>query len=493
MALTKSTKLVILIFILVLLFRLFFVFQTPYYSQDSSYSSIRYTEHILSTGLPLKEDTLSYGGRIILYPPLFEYFLAFFNLFLPSFLAYKLIPAILFSLLVFVIFKITKEITKNENAALFATLMFALLPIIITETLNAISVYSLMLLIFFYALYCLIKIKEKKYLYQFIIASFILPLTDPSAILLTIALVFYAIIMNAESLNLQRVRKEAIVFSIFATILISFLIFKDAFLSLGPDIIKQNIPTHLLTLYFEQVSLLSIIISVGILPILFGIIGLTFGIFRDKTRSAYLIGSIILSTLLFLLLKTITIPVALIFLSIALTILSSLAISKAYAYFTKTKFHKFKNAFTLILLIVIIATLLPPCYTAAREVMANTPDKDLISTLLWIKTNTSPKSTILSPLEQGHLITGVAERKNVADDFYLLAPSVSERTRDIDLAYTTELGVKAIDILKPYSVDYILFSDKAKNKYKLTTLGYAEDGNCFKKAPTEIELYEIIC
>ncbi|MBI2110684.1 hypothetical protein HYT51_02795, partial [Candidatus Woesearchaeota archaeon] len=89
-----KNKIPLALFLVVSLFYFFFAMQTAQFSNDEAYFHLRQVENINSFGKPLLEDNLSYGGREILYPPLFHYFLAFFSIFFPLAFALKFIAAI---------------------------------------------------------------------------------------------------------------------------------------------------------------------------------------------------------------------------------------------------------------------------------------------------------------------------------------------------------------------------------------------------------------
>ena len=137
MKIKNKNYLLIGIFLFTLAFRLYFSLQTNYFSSDDAYFNIRHTNYIIENFKPIYYDELSYGGRYVLYPPLFHYFLAIFIL-IPF--ALKIIPEILLASLVFFVYLIAKEITKDENAALFSALISAFIPLYISETLNQVSI-----------------------------------------------------------------------------------------------------------------------------------------------------------------------------------------------------------------------------------------------------------------------------------------------------------------------------------------------------------------
>lgn len=66
----KINKKLLLIFLFVFLFRLYFVFQTAYFSDDSSYSYARQLDYVKDNFKPMTYDELSYGGKPVLISPL---------------------------------------------------------------------------------------------------------------------------------------------------------------------------------------------------------------------------------------------------------------------------------------------------------------------------------------------------------------------------------------------------------------------------------------
>src|SRR3989344_8106659 len=158
--LKKETWILIAIFLLVFISRLFFVFQSPTFSDDSAYTTQRYTENIVEKGESLKYDPLSYGGRAVIYSPIFDYILWFFGLIMPLSLVFKVIPQLFISSLVIIVYLIAKEVKANEVLALVAALLSGFIQIIFLETLNSISIYSLIIPLMFYLIYIMIKLEK---------------------------------------------------------------------------------------------------------------------------------------------------------------------------------------------------------------------------------------------------------------------------------------------------------------------------------------------
>ncbi len=81
------------VFLFVLAIRLYSAFHTPFLSSDDAYLEVRSVESILH-GNVLWHDPLGYGGRTLIRSPVFDAILAFFGLFMPLPLVFKIIPNI---------------------------------------------------------------------------------------------------------------------------------------------------------------------------------------------------------------------------------------------------------------------------------------------------------------------------------------------------------------------------------------------------------------
>jgi len=251
---SKEKFVLFLIFLIVLGSRLYFVFQTPYFN-DEGYLNYRLVEHISETGKPLFFDQLSYNGRDLLYSPVFHYSLAFFNLFLPFEFVLKVLPNIFISLLVFVVYGLVNLLVREKNLALFVSLLSGFVPIAFVETLNNVSIYSIVLPLVFYLLYLFITLNEKKNIMKFAFFSFLLTIIHPSAFLFLITLLFFVVLMVSENISISKLKKEILIFSIFLVLFVEFLIYKNAFLIYGFNVVRNNVPVQVLANYFNSVSI----------------------------------------------------------------------------------------------------------------------------------------------------------------------------------------------------------------------------------------------
>lgn len=493
MKIKKQHLILILIFVLTLGIRLHYTLQTPYFDKEA-HSIIREVDHIYTSVTPLFKDDLSYGGRNLIFPPYYYYILLFFKIIFGSFLTFKLIPNIFASLLIFVVYLLSFNITKDYKTALLTSFISGFIPIFFGETINNISVYTLIVPLTFFTLFCFIKISEnKKYVYYFIASLALLRLSHPSAILLIIALIFYLVVVKVEKLKYSREELELILFSTLILIWSLFIVLKKPLLMHGPYVIWQNIPGQVLYQYFIEFNILEAVYAIGIVPFISGIYITYKYIFRKKDKKMYLLISFAISMLLLLWLKLIPLKIGLIFLSVILTILFAQFFTLFFNYFEKTKFHKFKSLVCVLLFILIVVTSVIPSLATAKKTIENSVTEEEIKALEWIKDNTEKDSTVLATVGEGYLITSIAKRKNVADLNFLLIEDAEQRVINIREIYSTVFETEAINLLNKYEINYIYFSDRAKTEFGIEKLSYIDE-KCFELVyDNKIKIYKSLC
>ena len=492
MKIKKEYIFLILIFLLTLSIRLYYAFQTPYFDVEA-YSIIREVDHIQKAVTPLFKDDLSYGGRNLIFPPYYYYVIFFFKIILGS-LTFKLVPNIFASLLVFVVYMLSFNITKDYKASLFTSLISGFIPIFFYETINNISVYTLIVPLTFFTLFCFIKISEnKKYVIYFITSLALLRLSHPSAILLVLVLLLYLLIVRLEGLRYSREELELILFSTFIMVWSLFIVFKKPLLVHGPYVIWQNIPAQVLYRYFSEFNILEAIYNIGIVPFVFGIYIIYNFTLRKKDKKTYLLVSFAILMLILLWLKLIQLKIGLMFLSVILTILFAIFFCLFFSYLEKTKFYKFKPLVYILLFFLIIITSFLPSITSAKKSIVESVNSNEIRALEWIKSNTEQDDVILSTVEEGYLITSIAERKNVADPNFLLIEDAEQRVKDIEQMYVTIFETEAIDLLNKYRINYIYFSDRAKKQFGIQEIKYIDE-TCFELVyDNKIKIYKSLC
>ena len=488
MKISRNHRILISIFLVVLLARLYFAFQTPYLD-NPGYLVERYTENIFETGKPAFYDKLSYNGREVLYSPLWHYIIYIFSLVFGS-VALKLVPAIFSSTLVIVVYLLSKRIVDNDELALFIALMSGFIPVIFVDSLISVSVYTLAVPVMFYLIYLFMDLDEKKVV-RFVGFSFFLSLLHPVSILFSLGLLVYYILSSSENLKIEKLKGEAMILNFVSTFFIQFLIYKKAFLEYGMSMIWHNVPTQILGSYFNF-DISSMLYSVGALTLIFGLIGIIWGLVRKKDKLLLLSG-FSLATLILLWMRLLEPGIGMMFLSVALVVASAFTLNVFLSYLGKTKLPHYRLSFMVITIGLIVVSLAVPSFVfASSYVREKVPSAYEVFVLEWIRENALPDVTIVAPLGKGHIITGVAGKRTVLDDNFLLAPETSERYNDVVRLYSTKSEVEALEVISKYNIDYVFIPIETELEYG--KLKWIEDENCFKGiffgTP---KVYQVIC
>lgn len=490
----KYKNILYIIFVLSLLLRLYVAFITPNYDYEGYYA-IGQAENIAEDGKPLMHSALNDEERMHTFSPLFYYILAFFRLFLPAFIVYKVLPNIFASSLVFIIFIIAYHLTKDEKISLIASFISAFTPIYFSETVNSVSVYSLFLPLMFYAIYLFFNIKKKRNPYYFVFILLILSLMHPSVLIIVLSFIFYTVILKLENIMVEKEEIEIMIFSIFFILWIQFLIYKNDFLLYGSDLIWQNIPVQILSDHFSRISILSAILGIGIIPLFAGVYLVYKFLFKAKDKNIYLIISFVLGITLLLYLKLIELKSGLIFLGIILSLLFSKTFKYMDVYLERTRFYKYKVYVSYIVVSLFIITTVAPLLMINLQRDVSGPSDKEIEAFLWLKNNSDKGSVVAAGLDYGFIIETVSMRKNVIDPDFLSYYDSNKRLDAVDVMYESNYKINAVKELNIYGADYLFVSNRLRSKYDAKEISYLEDEACFDKVYDngEAQIYNVMC
>ncbi len=470
----RSLIFVLILFSITLGTRLAYVWNTPHLDYDA-YFQLRLIEHVAQTGLPLRFDPLSFGGHLLLLPPLFYYITALpFALFKSEFLIVAL-SQIFISLLTIVVFLTVKSLTSRDDAALLSSALASFVPVLFSKTIFSVSPLTVALPIVFLAIFTFIHCSSKKFLFGFISLLFISSLLHPSTIILILGLLLYLIISKLEKIKLGEAEFELIFFATFIFIWIQFLLYKTAFLSSGMGIIWQDIPSEVMSRYFEDVTISSALLQIGVFPLLGGVLCIYHYLLKIRNKHIYLYIALSTVVALCLFLRVIEPAFGFMYLGVCFSILTGPAYVVGLSYFHKTRLVRFVRPLAVLVIITIIFTTIAPLIYFTQTERASTIAPSIYSAFEWLADHTSTNSTVLAVLREGHLITHVAGRKNVVDDYFVLAPEPAERLQNSQKMFQLPFATPAAELFSKYGVDYILLSNNTRARYNISDLPYRQE------------------
>jgi len=468
----KTTILIGIIFLIAIIIRIFFSVPNETFNDSDSYYSLRQLKSIEENKYLLYEDPLSFSGKEFSFMPGFYVLMGIPYLFFQNIIIIKIISIILISLTTIIIFLISKKLTNNKNIALFTSFGSIFIPILLSKTTNNITTINLTIPLVLLALYLFSeygKSSTKSFLY--ISFLFALALVSAHSLIFLTSIFMYTILLKIEKISISKNKQEITIFSTIFLVWINLIFFKKALQSHGINIIWQNIPNDIVFNYFSSLNMVNIIFFIGIIPFVLALYGIYNNLFKTKKEELYIYAGFITTIFFLLLLRLVKLETGLIYLGLAFMIFSSLGIKDLITYIKKTKSVKYiKIIFAGIFILFIITSIIPTIQAINNK---NHISPETIQALKWIKNKTPNTSIILGTINEGHLISEIAERKNVIDTNFLLQKNINDRYNDIELIYTSSLAIKAIEASNRYNINYILFDD-AKNYYNINSLKYKD-------------------
>ncbi len=484
----------LIIFVATLSVRIALALSTPHVFGEESFFHLRQLEHIQETGKPFYFDELSYSGRIYEFSPIFDYLLALAGMALPQVYVTKIIPNIIVSFLIIIAYFIAYQITKQSYVSLLTAFVMGFIPIFFSVSVNQLTIYSVVLPLFALLIYFFIVLKKGWPLYGYIITLFFLSVLHPAVLIFMLGLIVYWILQKTENVSLTRIEMEAIIFSTFFILLSQWLLYHNLFLKHGLDVVLNNAPTPIIADYFSKVTWLEATYKIGEIPFFFGFIVMYRYLFKEKNKNVSLLVGFALPTGLLLWLRYLNAEVGMIFFGFFLSLLFCQYYATYLAYLQQTRFSRFMTPIKLSFFFMFLLTSVYPAITLALDEQQHGLLRQDLESLAWIREHTPAHSIMLSTIEEGHLITGVAKRRNVADTNYFLVEDADIRLEDVRTMWTTPWETVAVRLLNKYSVDYIYVTPFAKQKYGFEKLPYAEK-DCFRKVydTAEVIIYQPRC
>ncbi len=473
----------IVVFLFILGLRLFFAFQTPFYTTDNAYLEVRAVES-LAKGDLLWQDSLGYGGRTLIRSPIFDSLLAFFSFFMPLPLAFKIIPNIFASLLVIPAYLISYLLTKHRLFSIFTALITSLVPAFFAHTFNQVTSLTLAIPLFFFLTYAWLRAPQRKWTLVFLSVLLLFVFMHPLSVLFVLSLGVYIILLSLEKLNPKVAEYELGLFAIFFALWAQFLIYKKLILFHGPTVIWQNVPKELLSSFFAEVTMLGALWQIGIFPLIGGTYALYKASFKDPKRETVLLLAITLVAKIMLWFKLIDVYTGLMILGISLAFLFSTWVMFFINFLKETKIASKTWIFTVIAITLALYTTAYPTYTEVQAQLDHTITQEEVNALEMLSKTTPEDASIIAPASYGNYITAIAKRKNIIDEYFLLRPRINERYQDVMRLYKTTFDTEAVELFDKYEADYILVPPGMKD------IGY-RDSPCFKNLQaTNVKIYK---
>ena len=480
----NETKLLALLFLILLAVRLYLAFQQPGLVLDA-YREVRNLQLVEKKIFPTY-DPLSFGGKRVVILPLGYFVYAFFDVFLPKMLLFKLLPNLFFAGLFLLFYWISRDAISDKRIAILASFSCAVMPAIFADVFSF-STLTIAVLVYLVLIKFLMNMRENNLKYIAII-MLLLPFIHVSAILIGIGFLIYLLLVKFERLKQRRIELEVLLFFFVYIIWIYLVLFKGALLMHGIDVFWQNAKHSR-----YAVDFLKFVRDVGAIPLLCVVFLIYKYFFVSKDKRVYLLTSFFIASFVFYLFRFLAEREILLLVGCFVGLIFIRFIEDFYRYLSKTKFDGVKEKLVAGFLIFVIFMNIFFGFILLNEHKKLVSSEDSIKAMKWLRENTPEDAVIVASLQEGSMVAAIAQRKNIADTNRLFSKDVLMREVDIKRLYLTPFKTDAVRTMSDYNAEYLVFSGFAKKIFGIEHLAFAEP-DCFELVRDgETKIYKRTC
>ena len=418
----------------------------------------------------------------------YNYLLACISL-LGSVFAFKVFPALLATGLAIAVYLAAMEVCRNRTLAAISGFFAGFVPAMLRITTNSLSSHNLTLMLFVLSLYSLIRLEKTKQAFPWVIlSSTLLALFSPFAMAFVVVLWVHMAMLKILGIKLQPKSFELMLFITFLVLVVNSIVMMQA----GSGIVALLASLQPYAGYgMDWGGLLS---GINVVVLILGIQGIYIALSKEtgKREAAFFISTAI-AVILLGLVGLLDLGLILGTIGVVLSITSVYSLNEIVKYVGKLRLASKHLLLIGLLTFAFALVVLQGVFEvfAADDSQAKAAD---IQGLLWLRNNSPSGSTVLAPLEYGHLITYFAQRRDMVDTNMINSGGTEQRLSDIGVVYTTKYETEAMKILDRYNVRYILFNQEIAAQFKSQGLSYSSDEDCFELVfNNSIEIYEVKC
>lgn len=480
----NETKLLVLLFLVLLGVRLYLAFQQSGLVLDA-YREVRNLQLVEKKIFPTY-DPLSFGGKRVVILPLGYFVYAFFDIFLPKMLLFKLLPNLFLSGLFLLFYWISRDVISDRRIAVLASFACAVMPVIFADAFSF-STLIIAVLVYLVLIKFLMNMREHNLKYIAVI-MLLLPFIHASAVLVGVGFLIYLLLVKFERLKQRRIELEVLLFFFVYIIWIYLILFKGALLMHGIDAFWQNAKHSR-----YAVDFLKFVRDVGAVPLLCVVFLIYKYFFVSKDKRVYLLTSFFIASFVFYLFGFLAEKEILLLVSCFVGLIFIRFVDDFYRYLSKTKFDGVKEKLVTGFLIFVILTNIFFGFVLLREREKLIPSEDSIEAMKWLREHTPEDAVIVASVQEGSMITAIAQRKNIADTNRLFSKDALIREIDIKRLYLSPFKTDAVRTMSDYNAEYLVFSGFTKNIFGIEHLAFAEP-DCFELVRNgETKIYKRIC
>src|SRR3989338_6060999 len=329
-------------------------------------------------------------------------------------------------------------------------------------------------------IYAFFRIKEHAFQVLYFTCLLLLLIILPSLFLILLGFLFYFVLLKTEKIGIIAADLEVILFSLFLVVWAYMLLFKKLFLAHGIAFIWLNLPQQLISDIFARFSILEGIYTISLVPFFAGIFSVYYFIFRRNYPQVYLMIALSIITTLAIWFGFYPLQEGLMLLGLFLVLLASFSYTLLLNYAERIKYPYAYPLLSIAVLILIVFTSLVPSLQVAHANIEERISEEQVATLTFLLEQTHPSSIVFSDIQDGYLLSSLAQRRNVIEPNFLLSLDASERYQDMKRILSTLNPEEAYLLLDKYGVDYVYVSPSILFNPEAQILKFDEYPKCFQ-------------
>ncbi len=486
----KTLVVMILIFVIISFARIFLSAGLFAFNDSHSYMVAEQAESALSYGVSISADGQS-GGMHINFLTLYHVLLGIVSFFTSIIIGGRVLTILLSSSIVFPVYFYCKHMTKDEAASVVAAVLSAFIPAYVFGTTNSLSGSALSIPIMVLVMYFFLKVRKDTKIFVILLTALIF--TGPAVHIFVSGLLIFMLFSWTEKLRVRKAEIELILFSLFLVALSDLILYRAVIVKYGLTGLLYDLLRTGEALNLEGDSgIISVVLNIGIVPLLSSFMIFMAYIAKKKKKSVYLPMSIMIVSFSMSLLGLVPYNYGLSVMGVMSAILSGELFSLAGSYVDRTKFRSWKPVFYLGMLAFIFLTSVIPSFYAAAAAGEKSFSSDLITSLEKLKVISDGDVVVSSP-DIAPLISYYSDDEYILDDEKIYHDR-TERSEDVRLIFTSAVASTALMIMQKYDADYIILDDSARIHYNITRISYA-GGDCFPAIISEgnVTVYRRAC
>ena len=311
----------------------------------------------------------------------------------------------------------------------------------------------------------------------------LLAVTTSFSLLVLFSILVYFVIAQALGLKINKASKELTIFLTILTVWGVIVFYKDLLTSTGLSFLL-NAKSR-----FNIASIASLNPFISLLFLHSAYISIA----RKKKLGVFLTSVLIAMVVAYFSnIATLADEYVLNMIAMLMLVSSSISIIKIYNYLKLFRWRFASKAFTAVLALVFLTTIIVPGLVQASLNVKNVSKLSNVLQALTVLKPLPEGSVVCSP-SLGFAVAYHAGKKPVLDSNSLLNPWFKERFRDVKKIYSLRLETPALELLLKYNAKYIILSSLESSMFNVTSIAYTNDCVKLLRNDSSIKIYEARC